>query len=164
MPQANIPPIPIRDWVDPRAGSKRKFSTLPELEFRLIGPSAYSQSLYRLRYPDTHLRSIIILSTHLPFGLPSDIFPSGFPTNILHAFLFAPIRVTCPAHLIFLELIVIILFGKVSPNHFFPITQFDVNSDNQNSAPISEAAVCDHSKVFTFRPPSWQERAEAASK
>jgi hypothetical protein len=33
---------------------------------------------------------ILILSTHLRLGLPSDHFPSGFPTNILWAFLFSP--------------------------------------------------------------------------
>jgi hypothetical protein len=30
-----------------------------------------------------------ILSTHLRIGLPSSLFPSGFLTNILYAFLFA---------------------------------------------------------------------------
>jgi hypothetical protein len=38
------------------------------------------------------LRSIIILSYHLHLGLPSSLFPSGFPTNTLYAFLFAHIR------------------------------------------------------------------------
>jgi hypothetical protein len=32
-------------------------------------------------------RSILILSTHIRLGLPSGLFPSGFLTNILHAFL-----------------------------------------------------------------------------
>jgi hypothetical protein len=34
-------------------------------------------------------RSILILSTHLCLGLPSGIFPSGFPTSILHT-IFSP--------------------------------------------------------------------------
>jgi hypothetical protein len=29
------------------------------------------------------------LSTHLCLGLPSGLLPSGFPTNILYAFLFS---------------------------------------------------------------------------
>jgi hypothetical protein len=44
-------------------------------------------------YPEPHpsnpisLRSILILTTHLRLGIPIGLFPSGFPTNILHAFL-----------------------------------------------------------------------------
>jgi hypothetical protein len=32
-------------------------------------------------------------------GLPSCLLPSGFPTNILYAFIFSPIHSTFPAHL-----------------------------------------------------------------
>jgi hypothetical protein len=35
-------------------------------------------------------------------GLPSGLFPSGIPINILYAFLFAPIHGTCCTHLILL--------------------------------------------------------------
>jgi hypothetical protein len=37
----------------------------------------------------SYLRSTLILSTHLCLHLPSGLFPSGFPTNILHEFLFS---------------------------------------------------------------------------
>jgi hypothetical protein len=46
------------------------------------------------------------LSTNLRLGLYSGLFPSGFPNNILIAFLFSPIRATCPTHIIPLDLII----------------------------------------------------------
>jgi hypothetical protein len=66
---------------------------------------------YGAAYP-TSLRSILIYSTHLRLGLPSGLFPSVFPTNILYAFHVSPIRATCPAHLILLDLIILIMFGE----------------------------------------------------
>jgi hypothetical protein len=60
----------------------------------------------------THLRSILILSAHLRLSLPSSLFSSGFPNNILYGFLVSPIRATRPAHLILLDLIIIIMFGE----------------------------------------------------
>jgi hypothetical protein len=60
--------------------------------------------------PSYLCRSILILSIHLRLGLPSGLFPSGFTTNILYAFLLAHIRATCPAHLI-LDLIILIILG-----------------------------------------------------
>jgi hypothetical protein len=58
------------------------------------------------------IQSNILLYTQLRLGLPSGLFTSGFPTNILYAFLFSPIHATCPVHLILLDLIILIILGE----------------------------------------------------
>jgi hypothetical protein len=58
------------------------------------------------------LRSILKLFTYQRLGLPSGLLPSGFPIKILYAFLFSPIRATCPAHRTLLDLIILIILGE----------------------------------------------------
>jgi len=50
------------------------------------------------------------INLHLRLGLPSGVFPSGFPTEILYAFLVYPKRATYPAHLILPDLITLTIF------------------------------------------------------
>jgi hypothetical protein len=55
---------------------------------------------------------ILMLSIHLCLGVLSGLFPSGFPTNNLYTLPFSPIHATCPAQLILLDLIILIILGE----------------------------------------------------
>jgi hypothetical protein len=60
----------------------------------------------------TYLSKIHLnISTHRCFGFPSGLFPFGFSTNILYVSLFSLIHVTYKVHLIFLDLIILIVLG-----------------------------------------------------
>ena len=88
----------------------RRFITAPTSVHHLSLSWAHPiQSIYP--HP-TSWRYILILSTHPRLGLPSGIFPSGFPTKTLHTSLSSPIRATCPAHLILLDFITRTILGE----------------------------------------------------
>jgi hypothetical protein len=61
----------------PRAGlddlEKRKFLTLPGLELRTLRRPARSQSLYRLRYPDSQICVYIHILTHNSILIPHSL-------------------------------------------------------------------------------------------
>ena len=53
----------------------------------------------------TSWRSILILSSHLCLGLPSCLFPPGFPTKTLYMPLPSPTHATCHVYLILFNFI-----------------------------------------------------------
>jgi hypothetical protein len=87
----------------------------PKVHFRvhksppLVPILRWISPVYSIPY---YLRSILMFFTHLCLGLRNGLFPSGFPTNILYAFLLSFIHATCPDDLIPLHLIILIILGE----------------------------------------------------
>jgi len=67
---------------------------------------SWASSIQSIPQHPTSWRSILILSSHLPLGLPSSLLPSGFPTKVLYTHLPSPKRATSPAHLVLLDFII----------------------------------------------------------
>ena len=82
--------------------TRRFITTLTSVRHLSLSWASPIQSIYP---HSTSWRSILILSSHLRPGLPSGLFPSGFPTKTLYTPLSSPIHFTCPAHLILLDFI-----------------------------------------------------------
>ena len=57
---------------------------------------SWSSSIQSVLPQPTSWRSILILSSQLRLGLPSVLFPSGFPTRTLHTPLLSPIVLHAP--------------------------------------------------------------------
>jgi len=62
-------------------GIRRFITTLTSVRYLSLSWASPIQSIYP---HSTSWRYIIILSTHLRLGLPSGLFPSGFPIKSLH--------------------------------------------------------------------------------
>jgi hypothetical protein len=98
--------------------------------------------------PNLSPRSILILTTHLCLLLPSDLFPSGFPTNTLYAlFFYYHICAECPTNLILLDLIILKTTNHEGPCYavFFTIPSLHTSLVQIfSSAPSSQT----HTSIF----------------
>jgi hypothetical protein len=74
---------------------------------------------------------LIVIQLHL--GLHSGLLPRGFNTNVLYAFLCAPIHGTCRGHRILLDLSVLIILGEECKLRSFSIIYFSATPPSLTS-------------------------------
>jgi hypothetical protein len=76
-------------------------------------PLSWARCIHSTPSHPISILSILVLRSHPHLDFPSGLFPSGFPTKFFYEFLIPSIRATCVAHLIFLDMINLIISGDV---------------------------------------------------
>jgi hypothetical protein len=72
----------------------------------------WARSIQSIPPHPTYWNSILILYSHLRLGLPSGLFPSGFSSNTLYTSVLPKMQATCPSHLILLDFVNRMIYGK----------------------------------------------------
>jgi hypothetical protein len=87
----------------------------PEVHYRLHNSPALVPILSHINpvHNIPTYSSILILHSHLCLRFPSGLFPSGFRTTTFQIFLIFPTHAACPANLIFLSSIVLIICNEL---------------------------------------------------
>jgi hypothetical protein len=98
----NISPPPPRLSRNPRfTGAFIKPASVP-----------YRQSQEPLNTPNLFSNIHFNIILHLRSGLQSSLFPTGFPTQTSYRFIILPVQAACPAHLVLLDLIILVVCGE----------------------------------------------------
>jgi hypothetical protein len=107
---------------------------------RAVAATATRSDTYRLYTCSLHIPHLWDISKlQTILGVQSDFFSSGFLIKILYAFLISLVRALCPADLILLDLITLIILceaHKVWSSSLCGLLQPNNNNNNNNNMPL----------------------------